>query len=154
MTKQVIEIGLPKFVAERRHRMEETLQDTLKQADKTLLGILELNAAGFKTGVPDTWDLVYGLTVDMDERERTDFCKIHKAMGPLEQSGMEPEGDGRTRKVRVKLRPKDKTFNRSFLFTYTKVLPKPDKRKGKDNQPKCRLVTRTVKQTVLVCDKK
>lgn len=143
--------NLNKFAVAQREKIEKGYQQTLSHADDFVLGILLLNTFDFRTGPIDNWDAVYGKTFVVEDR--LDFCKVHKALGTLVQSGIEPEGDGRTRKVRVHLRPKDKQFHNMFQFSYVKTLPKPDKRKGKEGQPKCRLVTRTVKRTVLVCDK-
>lgn len=135
-----------------RENLEIRIAKHKEQTASYYLAYVLLNGAGFPTGPIEAWRLSYGSVFHVEDLK--DFQKIHKALGNLKEYTREaaPGEDGRTRKVVVTMQPKDEQF--AFLrFTFIKQLPKPDKRKGVAGQPKCRLVTRTRKETVLVCEK-
>ena len=78
----------------------------------------------------------------LDKSDPEVWRTIHSVVGELENYGQTAIGDGRSRMVKVSLRPKDKRFNH-IQFTYNKKLPKGGK---------CRIETITEKRTVMVCD--
>ncbi len=140
---------LVNYEKEQRESLEERIIRHKERASNTFLGFALLNGEGFVTGPIEKWKIVWD--ADFHITNLLEFAKIHRALGALKNYTTEPCGDGRTREVKVTLVPKDKAFAH-FRFIFVKKLPKPDKRKGAANQPKCRLVTRVRKETILVCD--
>jgi hypothetical protein len=141
---------LTKFAEYAKNMAEKAMESKLKSVDNDLLGRLLLAGEGFKVDRPTVhnvgWGNIYHVT------ETGDWSKIHEALGKLTLYSKQPEPntDARSRLARFYLRPVDEQFHNLFCFSYTKRLPKPDKRKGK--QPKCRLKTVVEKRTVMVCD--
>lgn len=119
-----------KEVAERRDTWNN-------RADNTMLFLLE--SGGFGA------DNIYGLWGMIDPYIRItkkDVRLIHAIVGPLQRGMMEPLGDGRSRKVKVHLNPKDKRFSH-INFTYETTLPRGSK---------CKVKTVVQKDKRIVCE--
>jgi hypothetical protein len=140
---------LTNYETHRRKETEIAIARHKEMIANTFLAYALLNGEGFKTGPLERWRLDWSEPFKVEDVK--EFTKVHQALGGLENYTLEPHGDGRTREVKVVLKPKDRQFSH-LRFWYIKKLPKPDKRKGKAGNPKCRLVTRVRKETVLVCD--
>lgn len=87
------------------------------------------------------YDARYGFTVKVEDQEL--WGKIHKITGPLVCSGKEPIGDGRTKKVKVTMTPEREGLRYRVKFQFEKKLDKDDK---------CKIVTKRVKETQVVCN--
>lgn len=86
------------------------------------------------------YDLMYGFSITVNDS--TQWGKIHKAVGKLQQYDKQPIGDGRTNKVMVILTPEQKGLHYNLKFKFERKLTKKDK---------CKVITQVSKQKVVVC---
>lgn len=87
------------------------------------------------------YDARYGFTVKVEDQEM--WGKIHKITGPLMCVGKEAIGDGRSNKVMVTMSPERSDLRYNLKFKFEKKLDKNDK---------CKVVSKKVKETTVVCN--
>lgn len=127
---------------ETRKSFERTIVNERKRVDNNLLGYQLLDGEGFIYGEINNWNLQYGDTYEI--ANPMDWTRIHRALGKLEPYAKEPAGDGRSRMLRITLKPADERFN-NFKFTYLKKL-------AKGERSKCRIKTVVRKEQIIVCE--
>jgi hypothetical protein len=86
------------------------------------------------------YDARFGFTVKVEDQEM--WGKIHKVTGPLMCSGKDAIGDARTKKVLVTMTPERDGLRYRVKFQFEKKLDKDDK---------CKIITKRVKETSVVC---
>ena len=134
---------LGKIIEETKKLWEQHCQEEIQKIDATAMSYHLLASEDFSPAfhLPKfRWDFLYPRFRVTDMK---DFVKVHKALGKLQQAGIEPITDGRSNVVDVVLRPVDQQFHH-LRFTYQKKLGKFSK--------KCKIVTRTTKERVMVCE--
>lgn len=120
-------------------RNEEKAKRDVEKAENTFLGLQLLEGEGLRLGNVNEYNFSYP-TFHIEDLK--DFQKIHRALGDLKSLKIEPLGDGRSRKIKKILNPKDEKFAH-FSFSLNTVLPKG---------AKCKLKKSTYKYNTLVCE--